>query len=69
MPNKDDKELFTRFMKMADKACALFTMPAKHAWEETHQAIRRLCSYFKVYLYDEAKLPCPDIDEFLGGDA
>ena len=44
-------------------------MPDKHASEETHEGIRRICLYFKIHLYDEAKRPCPEIDEFLGDAA
>jgi len=47
----EDRDLFVGFLKMADKAAAHLTMPAKHPWEDAHVAITLICRYLKVHLY------------------
>ncbi len=47
-----DVKLFTGFLKMADKAAAHFTLPMRHPWEETHEAIERIQHHLKIHLYD-----------------
>ncbi len=62
-----DKQLFTRFIRMADKACAHLTTPQPHDWQNTHEAIRRICHYLRLHLFRAAGRPCPELDEFLDG--
>ncbi len=62
-----DKKLFVRFIRMADKAGAHLTTPAKHDWEDTHEAIRRICLYLRTHLYTPASKSDPSIDDFLNG--
>ena len=47
-----DRELFIGFLKMADKGAAHLTLPYKHPWERTHEAIERIMYYLKVNLYE-----------------
>ncbi len=62
-----DKKLFVGFIRMADKACAHLTTPAQHDWEDTHEAIRRICHYLRTHLYTPARKSDPKIDDFLDG--
>ncbi|MEP7362527.1 MAG: hypothetical protein ABI972_04665 [Acidobacteriota bacterium] len=64
---ENDKRLFERFIRMADKACAHLTTPQKHEWQDTHEAIRRICHYLRLHLFRPAGRPCLEIDEFLDG--
>jgi hypothetical protein len=45
-----DVELFTGFLKMADKAAAHFSRPEKRPWEDTHEAIDRIVHHLTVHL-------------------
>lgn len=51
LPPADD-DLFTSFLKMADKAAAHFTTPMQHPWEQSHEAILRIYEYAKLHVYD-----------------
>lgn len=61
----DDRDIFARFLKMADKACAHLTTPDQHPWPETHEAIRRVCRYLKTHLYDESGRSSTELDAVL----
>jgi hypothetical protein len=51
LPPADD-DLFSNFLRMADKAAAHFTTPVLHPWNRSHEAILRIYDYAKVHLYD-----------------
>jgi hypothetical protein len=46
-----DVELFTGFLKMADKAAAHFSRPERRPWEDAHEAIERIVHYLGIHLY------------------
>ena len=46
-----DKDLVIGFLGMADNAAAHLTLPAKHPWERTHEAIDRILHYLRANLY------------------
>ena len=50
--SSSDRELFIGFLKMADKGAAHLTLPYKHPWERTHEAIERIMYYLKINLYE-----------------
>jgi hypothetical protein len=50
-----DVELFTGFLKMADKAAAHFSKPEERPWRDTHEAIERIDHYLTVHLYDACR--------------
>jgi hypothetical protein len=49
---REDNELLTGFLKMADKGAAHLTMPMRHPVDDTHIAIMRICELVKTHLYD-----------------
>jgi len=48
---KADNDLFVGFLKMVDKGAAHLTLPMKHPWESTHDAIDLIVAYLKEYVY------------------
>ncbi len=44
-------DLFVGFLKMADKGAAHLTLPMKHPWDKTHEAILRIQHYVRTNLY------------------
>jgi hypothetical protein len=51
LPAADD-DLFSGFLRMADKAAAHFTTPIDHPWERSHEAIVRIYDYAKLHVYN-----------------
>jgi len=60
-----DETLFVNFITMADKASAHLTTPRKHTWEDTHEAIGRICHYLKSHLYDATGRRSLDLESHL----
>jgi len=48
-----EKQLLLGFLKMVDKGAAHLTLPMKHQWEKTHEAIDFILDLLQKHLYDK----------------
>ncbi|HEY6332898.1 MAG TPA: hypothetical protein VI756_26470 [Blastocatellia bacterium] len=55
-----EHELFLRFLVMADKAAAHFTLPMSHDWTKTHEVVLQIHHYLAVNLYEYTGRPFRD---------